>query len=292
MDQKFDTQVMLHEIHEDFQPYQSICSQRYESVYEILCQEEIPQDRVVNNTCMKIIDNEVTCDESCLPRQELFSIEDHNNVVPVKVHESSLLGKLEIHEEPNIQVLPIIFQDHQNDMDDMHKVICIGVVSVQTQDDIPQVKLPKVISNLFDKQKISFDAHNMDVMFEDVQGCMDGFVDLRGREDKYVVAFLFDDVLGIEDTGQQRPSIMNEFNPHGFTHQEKVIFYDCQNCLVSLFHSSMKVKSLSFTSSSDGFSFYSELLIDDPLLILFKHSQGAHVLDQLFDWLYLRFHIS
>ena len=75
---------------------------------------------------MKILNNEVTYDEiSCLPRQELFSIENHNDVVLVKVHERSLLGKLELHEELNIQVLPILFEDHENDMDDMHTVICI-----------------------------------------------------------------------------------------------------------------------------------------------------------------------
>jgi len=53
------------------------------------------------------------------------------------VHESSLLGKPKLHEELNIQVLPILFDDHENDMDEMHKVVCIGDVSVQTQDDIP-----------------------------------------------------------------------------------------------------------------------------------------------------------
>ena len=45
----------------------------------------------------------------------------------------------------------------------------------------------------------------MDVMFEYVQGCMDGFVDLHEREEKSIVAFLFDDVLGIEDIGQNEP---------------------------------------------------------------------------------------
>jgi len=46
------------------------------------------------------------------------------------VHESLLLGKPELHQEFNIQVLSILFGDHQNHMDDMHKVVCIGVVSV------------------------------------------------------------------------------------------------------------------------------------------------------------------
>lgn len=58
---------------------------------------------------MKNIDNEVTCDENCLPIQEPFSVEDHNDVVLVIVHDSSLLGKHELHEELNIQFLPILF---------------------------------------------------------------------------------------------------------------------------------------------------------------------------------------
>lgn len=75
--------------------------------------------------------------------------------------------------------MPILFEDYRNDMDDTHKVICVRAVSVQTQDDIPQAKLLKVISDFFAKKKISFDTHNVDVMFEDIQGCMDTFVDLK-----------------------------------------------------------------------------------------------------------------
>ena len=56
---------------------------------------------------MKILNSEVTCDES------------------------SLLRKLELHEVLNIHVLPFHFGDHKNDMDDMHKVVGIGAVSVQ-----------------------------------------------------------------------------------------------------------------------------------------------------------------
>ena len=70
---------------------------------------------------------------------------------------------------------------------------------------------------------------------------MDIFVDLHGRVDKSVVYFLFDDVLGIEDIKQKKPSVMNEFIAHGFTYQEEVIFHDYQDHLVSLSQSSMKV---------------------------------------------------
>ena len=57
IDQKFDIQVILHEIYEDLQPCQLICNQRYEtnhsncfsspSFSEILCQGETLQDQVV-----------------------------------------------------------------------------------------------------------------------------------------------------------------------------------------------------------------------------------------------------
>lgn len=112
MDQQFESEVILHEIHEDLQPCQSIYSQRYEpnhsnffsiySFFEILCQEETAQDQVVENTWMKILNREVMGEESCLPRQELFSVENHNVDDEVIVHESSLLGKPKLHEEMNI----------------------------------------------------------------------------------------------------------------------------------------------------------------------------------------------
>lgn len=119
-------------------------------------------------------------------------------------------------------------------MDEMHKVVCIGVVSVQNQDDTPQAKIPKFIFDLFSKENISFDTKNMDFMFEDVQGCMNTFVDLHGMEKKCIVAFLFDDSLGIEDIGQHKSSVMNGYSPHGISHQENVIFHDYQDYLVSV----------------------------------------------------------
>jgi len=51
---------------------------------------------------MKILNSEVKCNESYLPRKELFPIENHNDVVLVKVHKISFLGKPELHEQLNI----------------------------------------------------------------------------------------------------------------------------------------------------------------------------------------------
>jgi len=77
---------------------------------------------------VKVLNSEATCDGVCLPRQELFFIKNHNDVV--LVHKSSLLGKHELPEDLNIQVLPFLFEDHQNDMDDMHKFVCIRLISI------------------------------------------------------------------------------------------------------------------------------------------------------------------
>lgn len=77
---------------------------------------------------MKVLNSEVTCDVSSLHRQELFFVKNHHDVV--LVHESSLLCKHELHEDLNIHVLPFLFEDHQNDMDDMHKFVCIRLISI------------------------------------------------------------------------------------------------------------------------------------------------------------------
>jgi hypothetical protein len=45
---------------------------------------------------------------------------------------------------------------------------------------------------LFDEQEDSLDAHNMVVIFEDVQGCMNVFVDMHGRVDKAIFSISFD----------------------------------------------------------------------------------------------------
>ena len=56
----------------------------------------------------------------------------------------------------------------------MHKIFYIVVVIFHFQDDSPQEKLPNIISDLFDKKKISFDTHNMDVVITklDLIGCL------------------------------------------------------------------------------------------------------------------------
>jgi len=48
---------------------------------------------------------------------------------------------------------------------------------------------------LFDEQEVSLDAHNMDVIFEDVQECMDVFVEMHGKVDKPITVISFENVL-------------------------------------------------------------------------------------------------
>jgi hypothetical protein len=48
---------------------------------------------------------------------------------------------------------------------------------------------------LFDEQENNLDAHNMAVIFEDVQGCINFFVDMHGRVDKPIASISFENVL-------------------------------------------------------------------------------------------------
>ena len=69
---------------------------------------------------MDTLDNKLTRSEIFLHQGEPVFLKSHNYVLPVEVIGSSLLGKLERHEELNLQVLTILFKYHQKYMDD-HK---------------------------------------------------------------------------------------------------------------------------------------------------------------------------
>jgi hypothetical protein len=60
----------------------------------------------------------------------------------------------------------------------------IPIHSFESQNDSPQAnfqKVDKTKPELFDEQEDSLDTHNMVVIFEDVQGCMNVFVDMHGK---------------------------------------------------------------------------------------------------------------
>jgi hypothetical protein len=48
----------------------------------------------------------------------------------------------------------------------------------------------------------------MIVIFEDVQGCMNGFVDMHGRVYKPIIAISFDNVLRTEEIEQEQQTLM------------------------------------------------------------------------------------
>jgi hypothetical protein len=84
--------------------------------------------------------------------------------------------------------------------DNEHELISFH--SFESQNDSPQAKFPKVNktkSKLFDEQDDSLVAHNMFVILENVQGCMNFFVDMHGRVDKPIASISFDNVLRTEE---------------------------------------------------------------------------------------------
>jgi hypothetical protein len=62
-------------------------------------------------------------------------------------------------------------------------------------------KFKETKSELFDEQN---DAHNITVTFEDIQECMNIYVDMHGRVDKPIASILFENVLRIRRNKAKR----------------------------------------------------------------------------------------
>jgi hypothetical protein len=60
---------------------------------------------------------------------------------------------------------------------------------------------------LFDEKE---DAHNMAVTFEDVQECMNVFVDMHGRVEKPIASISFENDLKSEEIEQEQQTLMKE----------------------------------------------------------------------------------
>jgi hypothetical protein len=78
----------------------------------------------------------------------------------------------------------------------------ISIHSFEIQNNSPQGnfhKFNKTKSELFDEQEDSLDAHNMAIIFEDVQECMNFFVEMHGKVDKTIAAISFENVLRTEE---------------------------------------------------------------------------------------------
>jgi hypothetical protein len=82
---------------------------------------------------------------------------------------------------------------------------------------------------LFHEQEDSFDAHNMAVIFEYVQGCMYVFVDMHGRVDKTIAAISFENVLRTKEIEKKQQTLMKEACLFVFVHKEEMIFHGFQD---------------------------------------------------------------
>jgi hypothetical protein len=108
---------------------------------------------------------------------------------------------------------------------------------------------------LFHEQEDTLDAHNMAVIFEDVQECMNVFLDMHGRVDKPIATISFENVLRTEEIEKEQQTTMKEACLSIFVHQEEMIFHGFQDPVDILLHSSMKEEFVSFISLDFGFIF-------------------------------------
>jgi hypothetical protein len=80
----------------------------------------------------------------------------------------------------------------------------------ESQNGSPQTNFQKfneTKSELFDEQKDSLDAHNMDVIFEE---CMNVFLDMHGEVDKPIATISFENALKTEEIKQKQQTLTKE----------------------------------------------------------------------------------
>jgi len=121
----------------------------------------------------------------------------------------------------------------------LHKYYEQGFISLhsfESQNNSPRanfLKINKIKSELFDEQEDGLDAHNMVVRVEDVQGCMNVFIDKR------IGAISFENVLRTEEVEKKRQTTMKEVCLSVFVHQEKMfshMFHDPIACYMECFN--------------------------------------------------------
>jgi hypothetical protein len=103
----------------------------------------------------------------------------------------------------------------------------IPLHSFESQNNSLQANFHKVNETKpegFDEQDNSPGTHNLVVMFEDVQGCMNVFVNMRGRVDKPIVVISFGNVLKTEEIEQEQQKLTKGVCLSVFVHQEEMIF--------------------------------------------------------------------
>ena len=100
----------------------------------------------------------------------------------------------------------------------------ISIHSFESQNDSPQANFQKVNKTkpeLFDEQEDSLDTPNMAVIFEDVQECMNVFVEMHGEVDKPIVAISLENILITEEIEREQQTLMKEACLSVFVHQEE-----------------------------------------------------------------------
>ena len=61
---------------------------------------------------------------------------------------------------------------------------------------------------MFDEQEDSLDTHNMVVIFEYVQECMNAFFEMHGEVDKPIASISFQNILRTEEIEQEQQTLM------------------------------------------------------------------------------------
>jgi hypothetical protein len=171
----------------------------------------------------------------------------------------------------------------------------IPLHSFESQNDSPQAnfqKFNKTKLELFDEQEDSLDTHNMVVIFEDDQECMNIFVDMHGKVDKHIVSISFENVLRIEEIEQKQQTLMKEDCLFVFVHQEEMIFHGFQVHVAILLQSSVKEEFISFIISDFGFNFCFQLPSLTCVCLLKKNVSRRESGRQLLDWLHWHFGIT
>ena len=145
---------------------------------------------------------------------------------------------------------------------------------------------------MFDEQEDNLDAHNMAIIFEDVQECMNVFVDIHGEVDKPIAAISFGNVLRNEEIEQEQQIFMNEACLFVFVHQEEMFFHGFEDPVDILFQSSMKEEFVSFIILDFGFNFFFQLPSFTFVFLLKKNVRRGKLGSQLLDWLHWHFSIT
>jgi hypothetical protein len=171
----------------------------------------------------------------------------------------------------------------------------ISINSFESQNDSPQTNFQKfneTKSELFDEQEDSLDAHNMAVIFEDVQECMNVFLEMHGEVDKPIASISFENVLKTEEIEQEQQTLTKESCIFVFSHQEEMIFHGFQDPVAILLQSSVKEEFVSFINSDFGFKFCFQLPSFTFVCLLKKDVSGEKSGSQLLDWLHWHFSIT